>query len=314
MSFHAAHNAVVIYAIETGTISESADGTTPATLPDTLTLPRAVLGYTTLPQTSRGLNNSKGFALGQQGAAYNKRGAIAPTIDLTIRPGSVGAIANLLPNADGVLPWLAIWVVVKNQYSDVYRFCKPNSLGFTFGGGEGGGELSISAQMWATAYERTAAIPVDNSAIRALGTPLMWHDVRQFSIGGTPYRRALMSLSANVTMGLERKSVRPNWGDNAPLSRTSYHLLEHHLTASGEVSLHERLPETLFTTAQTAQDWGDIAIHCSDAAAVTAGSKGFTLTMKDCFPSDESMKGAEASAEIDHTVPFTANDIEFALD
>ncbi|RYX80487.1 hypothetical protein EON83_28425 [bacterium] len=311
--FIPAHDAVVLYALETASITESTNGTTPANLPTTPT-PLGVLGYTNLPQTARGLNNSKGFAIGQQGAAYNKRGRVEPSVSLEIRPGSVAALANLLPDENGDIPYLAIFIVVKGKYTDVYRFCKPSSLDWKFGGGgdSGGGEISISAEFWATAYEyennsdNTRTIPT--SQLRALGTPLMWHDVREFSIGTISYRQALMNLSAKVDYGLERKNERPNWGDNKPLSRTSYALLEHHNTVSGEIGLHARLPETLFSAAANAQNWGDIAINCSDPAG-----KGFALTLTSAFPSDESMGGGESSAEIDHTVPFTADNIALSL-
>lgn len=314
MAFNAAHDSLVLYALESGTIIESPDGETPATLPPLPSAP-VILGYTNLPQTARGSNNSKGFAVGQQGAAYNKRGRRAPTVNVTIRPGSVGALANFLPDANGKLPFLATYVVVKGQYTDVFRFCKAGSLNFNFGGGgEGGGELSIGAQFQAMAYQRVAAIPYTRASIRALGTPLMWHDVRKFSVTDnagnvTGYRRSLLSLSAKVDLGLERKNERPDWGDDQPLSRTCYDMLEHHLNVSGEIALHERLPEALFTGAKTAQDWGDIAIRCSDSAS----GKGFDLTLSGAFPSDETGQGGESSAEIDYSIPFTADTLSMAL-
>ena len=314
MAFNPAHDALVLYSLDEVAVTESADGETPATLPAAPSS-TAILGYTNLPQTSRGLGNSKGFALGMQGAAYNKRGPVKPTIDLTIRPGSVAALQNFFPvAATGKLRSLCLYVVVKGQYTDVYRFCKPNSLTFNFGSGEGGGELSIAAQMFATAYQRMAAITWTPADVKALGTPLMWHDVRKFSITSqagvaTNYRRSLMNLNAKVDYALEYKNERPDFGDNSPLARTPYELLEHHTTVTGSVGLHERLDEALFTGAKNAQDWQDIIIRCRDAAA----NKGFTLTMADCFPADETQGGGESNSEITHTVPFGADTMEFAL-
>lgn len=314
--FIPAHDAVVFYALEPlGDIEESNDGTTPATFKTTSSsLTRHLLGYTNLPQTARGLNNSKGFALGLQGAAYNKRGRVEPTATVEIRPGSLDALDALLPDANGVLPYIALFVAVKGQYTDVYRYCKPTTLDWKFGGGgdKGGGEISISAALWGTAYERIAPLPIPTSDLRALGTPLMWHDVREFTItsapNGTPvsYRKALMSLSVKVDYGLERKNERPYWGDNHLLSRTSYALLEHHLNVSGEIGLHARLPEDLFSAVAdaNAQDWGDIVINCTNI-----GNDGFKLKLAGAFPSDETLGGGESSAEIDHTVSFTANTI-----
>lgn len=300
-----AHDAVVLYARETGSITESSDGIDAATLPAAPTT-RHLFGYTNLPQTARGLNNSKGFAIGQQGAAYNKRGRIEPTVSVEIRPASATALGDLRPDVNGELPYLAIFVVVKGQYTDVYRFCKPTTLDWKLGGGgdKGGGEISISAAFQALAYEHGAPLAIPTAELRALGTPLMWHDVREFKIADTSYRRALMSLSVKEDYGLERKNERPYWGDDEPLSRTSYALLEHHINVSGEIGLHARLPEALFSNAQHSQEWGDIAINCSDA-----DKNGFLLNLTGPFPSDETQGGGESSAEIDHTVPFTADRI-----
>ncbi len=315
--FTPAHDAVVLYALESGSITESTNGTSAAHLPgDPGSL--AVLGYTNLPQTARGLNNSKGFAIGQQGAAYNKRGRIEPTTTIEIRPGSVDALQHLQPDPDtGVLPYLAIYILVKNQYVDCFRFCKPTTVDWKLGGGgdKQGGEISISAAFWATAYQRkdSSAFSISDASIRtqlrALGTPLMWHDVREFNITGggatTSYRRSLMNLSVKVDYGLERKNERPYWGDDEPLSRTSYALLEHHTNVSGELGFHERLPDTLFSAAANSQDWSNITIKCSDITA----QKQFNLSLANPFPSDETQGGGESSAEIDHTVPFTADNI-----
>jgi hypothetical protein len=313
MSFNAAHNAVVLYALETGTITESPDGITPAILPPVPSSP-VVLGYTNLPSVSRGLNNSKGFALGLQGAAYNKYGRQEPSMGVEIRPGNVAALSYLQPDPDtGILPWLCLYLVVKGRYTDVLRFCKPGAVSYNLGGGNGqGGEISVSTTFQGMAYQRIGALTVPTSAVRALGTPMMWHDVRQFSIGGVGYRRALMSLTASNDMGLERKNERPDWGPNNPLSRTCYDMLEHHKTVTGEISLHERLPEDLFTGAQDAQEWGDIAVNCSSTPAGRA--KGFLLNLLGCFPGDETQPEGEASAEIDHTVPFSADDITFEIE
>lgn len=313
--FNPAHDAVVIFAAETGSIN---DTTIPPTLPATPGSP-AVLGYTDLPETSRGLNNSKGFAIGLQGAAYNKRGRREPSITVNIRPGNVEALAYLFPDgptfatSTGRMPYLSLSVLVKGGYTDVYRFCKPSSLAFNFGGGEGGGELTIAVTFQATSFQRVEGAPTfpAPATIRSLSTPLMWHDVRSFLVNGQQLRRSLMSLSANLDMGLERKNERPNWGDNNPLSKTSYELLEHSKTVTGEMALHERLPESLFTTAATSQDWGDIEIHCSNIDA--GGDKGFILTLSGALPTNDTMQGGDSNREIDFTIPFAADDIFFAL-
>jgi hypothetical protein len=310
--FNPAHDAVVLFGVETALIDDTATTPTLPALPSSL----AILGYTDLPETSRGLNNSKGFAIGLQGAAYNKRGRREPSITVNIRPGNVAALPFLFPSeATGRMPYLSLSVRVKGGYTDVYRYCKPSSLAFNFGGGDGaGGELTIAVTFQATAFQRIEGAPAfpAPSAIRALSTPLMWHDVRSFTVNGQQLRRSLMSLSATLDMGLERKNERPNWGDNVALSNTSYDLLEHSKTVTGELSLHERLPESLFTTAATAQDWDNIEIHCSNVAA--GGNKGFTLTLTGALPTNDSMQGGDSNREIDFTIPFAADDIFIVLD
>jgi hypothetical protein len=315
--FNPAHDAIVYFAPEAGFIN---DNVLPVTIPVEPQNPE-ILGYTDLPETSRGLNNAKGFAVGMQGAAYNKRGRREPSITINIRPGNVAALAYLFPDgpsfltSNGKIPYLCLSVRVKGSHTDVYRYCKPASVAFNFSGGDGqGGELTIAVTFQATTFERIEGAPdfPAPSAVRALGVPLMWHDVRSFKVGNTQLRRALMSLSVTLDMGLERKNERPNWGDDNPLSKTSYELLEHHKTVTGEMALHERLDGSLFDAAANSQDWDDIQIYCSSEPA--GGSKGFTLTLSGPLPTNESMQGGESSKEIDFTIPFAADDIAFALE
>jgi len=319
-SFNPAHDAIVMWALDATPPTESTNGSTAATLPAAPT-PFGVLGYTDLPQGARGLNNSQGFAIGQQGAAYLKRGAIAPSLQVTLRPGTMDVLENLVPDpTTGKLPYLCLFVIVKGEYTNVFRYCKPDSLAFDFSGGDGqDGEITITIPFQAIAFQRAAAIVFDGPDLLALGDPLMWHDVRQFSVANSAgtvssYRKGLISLRAEINYGLERKNVRPNWGDGVALSRTSYDLLEHHTNVSGEIGLHERMAEAFFTGTANAQNWGDIVIWCSDSPLGLDNPKGFTLTLVDASPSDESMSGGESNSEIDYSVPFTARSLVFELD
>ena len=315
MSFTPAHSAAVLYALETTLPPDLLDDGTMQPYPAVPSAP-VVLGYTNLPQNGRGLNNSKGFAVGQQGAAYNKRGGRTPNINVSIRPGNVAALVNLFPGANDELPFLAIYVVVKGQYTIVYRHCKPSTVDFNFGGGGegGGGELTIGANFMAIDRQEIGPLIVTRPQMRALGTPLMWHDVRKFNItdhegNSKNYRRTLMNLTCKADYGTERKNSSPFYGDNATSSITSFDLLEHHQKIDGEISLHDRLPKAMFEGAARAQDWGDIIVHCADVEA----AKGFDLTLAGAFPSDDTMQGAESSAEIDFNVPFTADAMTLAL-
>lgn len=310
MPYIAAHNCIVLYAIDNAPIVDNDDGVTAPVLPAIPANP-VVLGYTDLPQTSRGFNNSKGFAVGQQGAAYNKRGNRTPTLNVTIRPGNIAALANLQPDENGVLPSLAIFVVVRDQFTLVFRKCKLSTAEYVlFGTGQENGEVAVTANFMAVAVQEVAAMMVAPALLRALGVPLMWSDTRRWVITDAAgaqlnYRRALMSLSVQVDYGTERKNARPNFGDNEAASMTSYDLLEHHQRVSGTASLHGRLPRELFDGAVRAQDWGDMIITVKDVEA----SKGFDLTLSGVFPTDESGNGGDSNAEIDYTVPFTADSL-----
>lgn len=318
MSFIPAHSAVVKAAFETSSITESTDGIALPTIGAAPTT--AIIGYTNLPQNARGLNNSKGFAIGYNGAAYNKRGRVEPSITLEIRVTSNAAIELFLPDADtGVLPSLCVQVLVADQSTDTYRYCKPGDISFRFTSGE---EIVIKVTLQAIAHVYTSGATFNPAALLALGTPMMWHDVRSFTlqgaaVGGTPatpveYRRAVQSLDVAINYNLERKNERPNFGDNVPLSRTSYALLEHHTAVSGTLTLHERANPNLFHGAANSLEWGNMVLYASNAD--TTGTQGFTLTILRALPTDESMQGGESSAEIDFSIPFVASNILFEAD
>lgn len=312
--FTPAHDLVILYSVETAPPPDLLDTGLMAAYPAAPIAP-VVLGYTNVPQNSRGLSNSKGFAVGQQGAAYNKRGMRKPTISVSIKPGSVAALQDLFPDANGKLPYLAIFVVVKGQYTVVYRHCKPSSLDFNFGGAaEGGNELSVTANFMAIDRQEIAALTVTPAQLRALGTPLMWHDVRRFNLTNNAgvlknYRKDLINLTVKVDYSLEAKSNTSFYGDNAPSSITAFELMEHQQKVDGEMSLHSRLTRALFDGAVRAQDWESIVIGCSDVEA----AKGFDLTVNGPFPSDETMNGVESNAELDFAVPFTADSLTLDL-
>ncbi len=314
MPFIPAHDVAVLYAIETAPPPDLLDDGTMAAYPSVPSSP-VVLGYTDSPQNNRGLNNSKGYAVGQQGAAYNKRGMRKPTITVAVRPGNVAALAQLFPDANGKLPYLAIFVVVKGQYTIVYRHCKPGSVDFNFGGSaDGGGELNVTANFMAIERQEIGALVVTPAQLRALGTPLMWHDVKKCNLTDSTgavknYRRYLINLTAKADYSVEAKSNTPFYGDNAPSSITAFELMDHQQKVDGEMSLHARLAKALFDGSVLAQDWESIVVGCSDVEA----NKGFELTIHGPFPSDETMQGVESNGELDFSVPFTADSLELTL-
>ena len=314
MPFIPAHDVAVLYAIEPDPPPDLLEDGTMTAYPAVPSSP-VVLGYTDSPQNNRGLNNSKGYAVGQQGAAYNKRGTRKPAVAVSIRPGSVTALPNLFPDANGKLPYLAIFVVVKGQYTVVYRHCKPGSVDFNFGGSaDGGGELNVTANFMAVERQEIGALVVTPAMLRVLGTPLMWHDVKRCNLTDSTgavknYRRYLINLTVKADYALEAKSNTPFYGDSATSSITAFELMEHQQKVDGEMSLHGRLAKALFDGSVLAQDWQSIVVGCSDVLA----AKGFDLTINGPFPSDETMQGVESNAELDFAVPFTADSLELAL-
>ena len=117
-----------------------------------------------------------------------------------------------------------------------------------------------------------------------------------------------MSWSANLNNNLERKGERQFWGDNNPLSNTNYFLLEHNEHPTGEISLHGKLPTAYFDGAARAQEWGDIVLGISNAPGLASGgaSKGFTLTLGDCFPTNYTEPGVESNVQRTSTIPYAA--------
>lgn len=308
---HLSHCAV---APEVGVITEGADGFTPDVLPAIPASP-TMIGYTVnLPEASPNLNNRKGFAIGAAGALYDAPGSPRPSGRIELRAGSTGFLANYCQrDAGGQLPYFALYLGVNGVFTDVYRFCKVNELSLSAQeGGEQGGEIAANVSYLGLARQTLSTpLTVAESAIRALGVPLMFHDVRSFIIPiagvDTSFRNALQSISATLSHNLEYKGQRPNWGDNQPVSRGAYDLLEHHYNARAEIGLHKRLSRALFTGAIDAQQWGDCEIEISDVAKSVA----LSMTLKDCLVTNETMRGVASGEQISHTVTVECSNIIF---
>jgi hypothetical protein len=315
------HDSAVFWKFESGNITESVDGDTPATLPALPASP-ALLGFLKgTPEIDYGLNNSRGFTIGLKGASYKKKGARTPKTSFDIIITSLAFILAGQANTDANLPYFALWVVTPNKETIVLRFCKFSQRTFTFTESATGepSELTVGAQIEAMAIEEVTPMSLTPSALasltRALGQVFFWHDVRELlitdSAGNTNnYRDTLMSLTMTDKTNIERKGARQDWGDDKVLSRTSIDLLEHHVEASGEAKFHGRIPKALLNSVATALDWGDIVARVS-TKPVLGDENGieFTVTAANCFPSNATKAGTESSAQISSTVPFTAESI-----
>lgn len=294
------------FAAEAGTITEG-DGSTPASFSANPPGSFKLCGWMNAPQTDRGLNNSLGYSIGGPEAAYRKRGARNPTLSITLRGG--GALDLLTyANRDSAseLPWLCFFVGVPGEWTEVYRFCKIGNIGISANESPQGeaAEIEITLQIEATAVVAlSVALNPSLATLRAaLGAPLFWHDVRTFSLNGTGMRKAISSFNVQVNHNLERKNERNDWGDNNPLSNTNYELLEHNLNVSGEIALHDKLSETLLTSATRSQNWGDIVLMIGDFE----GTQQINFSLISVFPQTVTSDGVEAGAQLSYTVPVMA--------
>ena len=313
MAYIAGHHAFVAYAPEVGSITESANGTTPAALP---AVPTSInlIGYTNVPEQRLALNNGWGYGVGTAYGQYRKRGAVTPSLSITLRAGSLDLLESI-NRTDDVLPSLAFFVGVPGVWTDVYRFSKINTLSLSARESSAeASEIESTLQIEATAVQ-TLATPLnpDTSLILALGDPLFWHDARVANVENSAValvdlRASLMSFEVSIGHNLERKNTRPNWGDNVPLSRTSYALLEHLITVSGTLSLHDRLPASLTRATANAQEWGDFTLGISNVG----GTKAINLVLNDLMPTELSSQGVEASAQQSHSVSYTARNYTLA--
>lgn len=308
-SYLPAHLGHVAIAAETGSISTTDGVDTLPTAPASPTL----IGYTVnMPESSPNLNNKKGFGIGAAGALYDAPGAPRPSVSVQLRAGSTGFLKTYCQRASGELPFFAVYVGVNGVFTDVYRYCKVNDLALAIQeGGEQSGEIAATVNIMGLAREFLGSpLTVDEADIRALGVPLMFHDVRSFyiTVGSTPtdFRASMMSLNATLNHNLEYKGQRPNWGDTNPLSRGAYHLLEHHYNATAQIGLHKRLDRDLFNGAVAAQQWGDITVGIQDVGNDLA----LNLTLKDALVTNETMQGVDSGAQLSHNVTVELSDIE----
>jgi hypothetical protein len=281
-----------------------------------------VIGHSKVPNGHRGLNNSRGRAIGKGEVAYKRRGHIKPGISFQFTPG---AVLDFMPNclrAEGVaLNRVAIIEYVFGQSARIYRGCVCSQIEFDLGANNGdGGEVMISTSFEAiTSYELTTLPNISRAAVAAIGMPFFWHDVRSFNITGADgvvygYRSGISSAVLRCAHTLNRGTQRPNYGDNSKLGRCSESINETNIDASGDLTFNQKLTTDQFDGIVNAQNWQDLVTHISDAQAVTTGSKGFTLTAKDLFPADETSGGGDTGSVRTYNVPVTASNLIFTPD
>lgn len=307
-----AHSAIVAIASDSSAITEATGGT-PGTLPAIPSSP-TIIGYMqSLPEANAALNNSKGYAVGVQGAAYNRLGSPRPKVSFSLSMGSAGFFTTYCFPTSGVMPYFAIYIGIGGVWTDVYRKCKVNDWALAAQEPQDGtgGEISATVNAFGLCRQTLGSpIAASPSSIRALGVPLMWHDVRTFSIASADYRRGLMGVNVTQSYNLEYKGQRPDdaAGTN-PLSRCAYDMLEHHINAKAELTFHKRIPRTLFTGAFDSQIWGDIIWQVADGAA----AQTIDVTMGNALVSDETLRGVQSGEQLSYTVPVELDEVTAAL-
>lgn len=317
MTYVPGHSVWVGYALENGTINDSV-------LPPTITnAPTnfAYLGYLDVPEVTHDYGNKKGFSVGSPYAMYEARGANNPSLSLNIRLGATGFLPYCLRGAYGNygMQPLVFYVGVAGQYTDIYRFCYVDTLALAIQEGSGQ-EVTAAVTLQAMARQISTnpsyvKSPSLSDLSSAYGAPLMYHDVKSFLLTDRAsvtyqYRKMLTGLTLNVAHNLERKGIRPNFGDDNPLSRTCYEIMPHLVTVTGEINLHDRLPEDFYSIATQSQNWGDIAVGVSDATGIDSGPPNeLNLSIVRPVPVSRTNRGVEAGAQISHSVSFVADNV-----
>ena len=303
----------LLYAIENVpfTVNEPtvSGGVVTVTMPPPPANP-VLLGYTDKPQIEDGWNNAKGFAAGAKGALYDMRVSNNPNVSFNLRPGNKQAVAQFLPAEDVDSPYYCIYASIKDRETICLRYCKPASAAGNFGGtADGGGEFTLAMNFLASAYQRlNTAFSVTPAMLRALGTPVMWHDVRRFVVTDSQgakagYRRSTQNIDFNVDFGTVRKTQAPNQGDDDPTSMMSLGLLQGHTKITGNLTLHEALPEATVSGFANARSWDDIEIQCSDAV----NGEGFLFNFVNPLLANRTQNGGDSNTELDYTIPFAAD-------
>lgn len=318
MTYVPAHDFVLMYKQETGTITESADGDTPAALPALPTSP-ALVGFVDPADIVADDGNKKGFASGSPYALYDAKGARVYSLAADVRLASMAFVQKCMRGSGGPygLAEMALYYGTSNHSSNgvttVQRFAVCDQLGIVLSQG-GAQEIIASAAFQAIAEQPGIAVTPTLSELRAVGPNLFWHNVLTCMINGINYRNSITGASFTLNHGLTRDPVvRPDWGDDEPLSRTSYTLMPHHNVVTGEITFSKKLPASLFTAAINSTDWGTLTFRVSDTHAIATGTaKDYTLTLTNVRPVIRRQSRVETSTQLMHSVSIIADDMLLA--
>ncbi len=266
------------------------------------------IGYTSPNSVASNEGTKIGYAAGRRTGAYAARGNRVHTLTAELKLGSLAFIKDHCIATDDDLSWLDFYYGVSGEWArGLYRSrCSKVSLNFQEGEAQ---ELTASATFEAIAAASVSPVTLGYD-YQQFGAVLLWTDVRQFSVNGTAIRDKVTSLSVDVDHQLERKGIRPDFGDNVPGSRTSYSLLPHHAVVSGSLALHDlpSIEAQLFTSGANAMAWSDIVVQARDVA----NTKTYNVTIHNPRPTGRSQDATGSEAQMAFTVPFVADSISIS--
>jgi hypothetical protein len=308
MSYEPGISALIAYKSGSGpsaVVTETTDGDTAATLGAIQSGP-TIIGYTNDPDILQDLGNDVGFSGGSYIAAYTKRGMPKPQVTVRLIPGAIALFQKAF-RASGALPYVDIYYAKNGAASKVIRCCKVNSGGVNINIAEAS-ELVIDMQFWGIATQTAGPVlTATPSTVAAFGTPLFAHNVQRFLIGATDYRPYLGQLQIQFNHNLRRAGQRPDWGDDEPLSRTAYDLIEQTSQYNANLSLLQDVPTALWNAAALSQNWSDITIPIADTPV--GGANVLDLTMVSPIPTAIQKNTVELNELQTYGIPLKFRDL-----
>lgn len=303
------HQFFIKLAKETGSITESTDGVTPAALPAVPSSP-TLLGYIDPADIMRNENTKQGWGAGSPDAAYTVLGARTFTLNVNVRVGDTALLKEAFENNYTY----AVFYGKTNENSDgwanVLRFAKITSVALSIQANtEEAQEITVAIGFECLAWQTgQSAVTVSLSDLQtAGGDVLTWQNVLQVLIGSTDYRIGTTGLTLNKSTTLQRKPARPDWGDNSDLSRTSYGLYAQKNTVTGELTFNQNIEPALFTAATCATKWDTITVNCDNTNACNDTPKTMNLTVTGARPVSHTQNGGDLDSMASFAVPFVAS-------
>lgn len=303
-NYYAGHEYFLQYALDTGVVTE-----TTGAISDSFGS-WVDLGYVNPAGVVSSDGSKKGFAPGSRTALYSGKGMRTHSLAAELRLGGVSDLKTIYD----LTSYIALRFgadSASGPFTHRLRQALLSTMQLNFQEGDGQ-EITAAANFEAIAREDFVTPTSYNSP--DFGAVLFWQNVMAFSIKGNSLRDSLMGLTVNLDNQIERKGIRPDWGDDMPMTRTPYGLMFHHKQVTGTLNFHDQLAATYFTSANDSTDWsagGNLIINCNDVSA--GGSKTFITTLTGVRPVSRTQEGVDSGAQLRFGVEFVATDMTIAL-